>query len=61
MKRVLTWIEEEKITVTIFLFTVGVVLNTPPTHFVFTGMIMYGSILIILLHLLHRLYLKFHK
>jgi len=61
MKRILNWIEEEKISVTIFLLGIGVVMNAPPKEFVFSGMLIYGAIFIIVLHLLHRLYLKFKK
>lgn len=61
MKRILNWIGEEKIAITVFLLGIGVILNSPPTNFVFTGMLIYGSILIVVLHLLHKLYLKFNE
>jgi len=61
MKRILDWIGEEKIAITVFLLGVGVILNSPPANLVFTGMLIYGAILIIILHLLHKLYLKFKK
>jgi hypothetical protein len=61
MKRVLNWIEEEKIAITILLLAIGIILNSPPNNFVFTGMLIYGSILIVVFHLLHTLYLKLYK
>ena len=61
MKRILTWVDEEKIAVTILLLGIGVILNSPPSTFVFSGILIYGSIIIITLHLLHKLYLKYKK
>ena len=61
MKRVLKWIEEEKIAITVFLLAIGVIMNSHPRAFVFSGLLIYGAILIIVLHLLHRLYLKLRK
>ena len=59
MKRILTWIVEEKIAVTILLLGIGIILNSPPNDFVLYGLFIYGAILIVVLHLLHKLYLKF--
>ncbi|MEK6816179.1 MAG: hypothetical protein AABY09_01075 [Nanoarchaeota archaeon] len=61
MKRILHWIEEEKIAITVLLLGIGVILNSQPNNFVFTGMFLYGSVLIIITHLIHKLYLKLRR
>jgi hypothetical protein len=61
VKRVLSWLEEEKIAITVFLLGIGIILSSPPRAFIFSGMLIYAAILIVVLHLLHRLYLKFRK
>ncbi len=61
MKRILSWAEEEKITIMVFLLGIGIILNSPPPTFVLGGLFIYGAIIFAILHLLHRLYLKFKK
>jgi hypothetical protein len=69
MKKILSWIEEERIAIIVLLLGIGIVLNSqnagiiknfpPPTiTLVFSGMFLYGALLLILLHLSHKLYLK---
>ncbi len=61
MKRILRWVEEEKISLAILLLAIGIILNSPPQAWLFAGMFLYGSIIIIILHLVHKLYVKFKK
>ena len=61
MKRVLKWIEEEKIAIMVLLVAIGLILNTPPTKFMWSGFLIYAAILIGVFHLGHRLYLKYKK
>ena len=59
MKRFLNWIEEEKIAITVLLLGIGMILNSPPNNFIFAGVLVYGAVLIVVTHLIHKLYLKF--
>jgi len=58
MKRILSWAEEEKIAIMVFLLGIGIILSSPPPTFVFGGLFIYGAIIFVILHLLHKLYLK---
>lgn len=58
MKRILNWVEEEKIAIMILLLGIGVILSSPPPTFVLGGLFIYGAIIFAILHLLHKLYLK---
>ena len=59
MKRVLTWIEEEKIVLLIILLAVGILLSELSGHIMLGGMLIYGAIIIAALSAGHSLYLKF--
>ena len=61
MKRILKWIEEEKITVQIFLLAIGIVLSPLPNWEMLGAMFLYGVIIVSILSLSHSLYLKLKK
>jgi len=61
MKRIVKWVQEEKIAIIVFLLAIGTILNSPPTDFMLSGMLMYGAILILAFHLGHRLFLRLKK
>lgn len=61
MKRVLTWIEEERILLLIILIGVGLILKTLPDLEVLGGMLIYGVVILAIFNAVHKLYLKFKE
>ena len=61
MKRVLTWIEEERILLLIILIGVGLILKTLPDLVVLGGLFIYCAVIVAVLNAAHKLYLKFKK
>ncbi len=61
MKRILTWIEEERILLLIILIGVGLILKTLPDLVVLGGLLVYGAVILAVLSAVHKLYLKFKK
>ncbi len=61
MKRILRWAIEERIALLILLLAIGTILNSPPKTFIFADFFIYGVIIIAVLHLSHKLYLKLRK
>jgi hypothetical protein len=58
MKKMLNWVEEERITLLVILLGIGVILKTLPNLVMLGGMLIYGSVIIAVLTLGHKLYLK---
>jgi len=61
MKRILTWIGEERILLLIILIGVGLILKTLPDLVVLGGLLVYGAVILAVLSITHKLYLKFKK
>lgn len=61
MKRVLTWIEEERILLLIILIGIGLILKTLPDSVVLGGLFIYGAVILAILSAAHKLYLKLKK
>ncbi|MEK7173058.1 MAG: hypothetical protein AAB740_03710 [Patescibacteria group bacterium] len=61
MKRILTWVEEERILLLLILIGVGLILKTLPDLVLFGGMLIYGAVILAVLSAVHKLYSKFKK
>jgi hypothetical protein len=59
MKRVINWVIEERITLTVLLMGIGIILGTLPHYIMFGGMLLYASVILLMLSATHKLYLKF--
>jgi len=59
MKRIILWIREEKIILLFTLLAIGIVLHGLPNFVMIGAMFIYATIILAILNLIHKLYIKY--